>query len=77
MGPSIQEVLQNWLEQSTKMALYYGNIAYGKISDESEIFQKIHDIWNDDGYVEPSKNSESICFQNKHIMTCQNISLLC
>ena len=77
MGQSIQEVLQNWLEQSTKMALYYGNIAYGKISDESEIFQKIHNIWNYDCSLDPSRNSSAISFQDKHILTCQNISLLC
>lgn len=77
MGRSIQEVLHNWLEQTTKMALYYGNIAYGKISDESKIFQKLHDLWNDDCCEGQSKDSSTICFQDKHNMTCHNISLLC
>ena len=75
--PSIREVLHQWLEIITKMAYFDGIIAYGLSSEESKIFMNIVDVWNKTHSIENQNKMLSNDYQEKHKITCQNISLLC
>ena len=73
----IQETLHHWLTKITKLALYYGSIAYGSSSAEYNIFKNIDDVWNENYFVDDQKKRSPTDYQEKYKMTCQNISLLC
>ena len=77
MHCSITEILRYWLGEVTKMAAYYGNIAYGTVSDESKIFNNLLDIWNETCCEDLEKENLVVDFEERHKMTCYNISLLC
>ena len=74
---SVNEILCYWLRDITKMAAYYGNIAYGTLSDESIIFSNILDIWNTTRCGHEEKEDLVVDFEERHKLTCQNISFLC